>query len=90
MDSALPPPSPTTIARGPDEVSPRDDDRLPALVEAAIDRKLTPVLRQLRQMNERLNKPSLKDIVGGIGYIVGLVGIAAYIASRRRRGSSGK
>jgi nickel transport protein len=90
MDTPPPRPSPMTIARGPDEVIPRDNDRLTALVEAAIDRKLTPVLRQLRQMNERLDKPSLKDIVGGIGYIMGLVGIAAYMASRRRRGSSGK
>jgi nickel transport protein len=32
----------------------------------------------------RQSGPGFRDIVGGIGYILGLVGIAAYVHSRRK------
>ncbi len=89
-DTDPPAPSPVTITKGPGHVKPHDDDRLKELVEAAVDRKLSPVLQQLRLLNERLDAPAFKDIVGGIGYIMGVVGIAAYLASKRQKGSSGQ
>jgi nickel transport protein len=45
-------------------------------MEQALDKKLAPVLRMLAEMHEQ--KVRLSDVLGGIGYIVGLVGIAAY------------
>ena len=45
-------------------------------IEKALDKKLAPVLRMLAEMREQ--KVRLTDVLGGIGYIIGLVGIAAY------------
>lgn len=56
---------------------------LQALIEAVMERKLAPVLRRLEQQGQG---PSLNDIIGGIGYIIGLVGLGAYIHSRRKTG----
>jgi len=51
-------------------------------VEEALDKKLTPLMKMLRASQEQ--KPSLTDILGGIGYIIGLIGIAAYFNSKRK------
>jgi nickel transport protein len=39
-------------------------------------------MKSLADMRQR--GPSLTDILGGIGYIIGLVGVAAYVSSKRR------
>jgi nickel transport protein len=59
---------------------------LQTMIEAALEKQLEPVLRRLHQMDE---EPRLADIVGGIGYILGLVGLGAYIHYRRRSSSEG-
>ena len=38
---------------------------------------------RITALNE--NRISLSDILGGIGYIIGLVGLAAYMQYRRKR-----
>jgi len=53
------------------------------LVEKALDRKLEPVYRMLAESQE--HKPTITDIIGGIGYILGLVGLAAYLQARRQQ-----
>ena len=58
-------------------------DELQALVERAVARRLAPVLRRLEQQGDG---PALSEIVGGIGYILGLVGLGAYMHSRRKSG----
>jgi nickel transport protein len=58
-------------------------DELQALVEASLEKKLAPVLRRLEQQAQG---PALSDIIGGIGYILGLVGLGAYIHARRLTG----
>jgi nickel transport protein len=45
-------------------------------IEKALDKKLAPVLRMLAEMHAQ--KVRLTDVLGGIGYIIGLVGVAAY------------
>jgi nickel transport protein len=45
-------------------------------LEKALDKKLAPILRMLAEMQEQ--KVRLTDVLGGIGYIIGLVGMAAY------------
>ena len=59
---------------------------LQTMIEGALDKQLQPVLRRLQQMDEG---PRLADIIGGIGYILGLVGLGAYIHFRRRSSSEG-
>jgi nickel transport protein len=45
-------------------------------IEKALDKKLAPVMKMLAEMHEQ--KVRVTDILGGIGYIIGLVGVAAY------------
>ena len=52
------------------------------IIEKTIDRKLQPIVSMLAQT--RQSGPSLQDILGAIGYIMGLVGLGAYLKSRRR------
>ncbi|MBG0789472.1 MAG: hypothetical protein H0S80_03125 [Desulfovibrionaceae bacterium] len=52
-----------------------------AAVEAVVKRELEPVKRMLADMSEP--GPSVTEILGGIGYIFGLFGVAAYVKSRK-------
>lgn len=52
------------------------------IVNAALDAKLAPVKHAMLEQTE--SGPGMKEIVGGIGWIFGLVGIAAYFKSRSR------
>jgi nickel transport protein len=45
-------------------------------LEKALDKKLAPIMRALAEMQEQ--KIRLTDVLGGLGYIFGLVGVAAY------------
>ena len=67
--------SPTsTTALGPEEIE--------RIVDAALDRKLEPVKRMIAETKP--TGPSISDVIGGIGYILGLVGLAAYVNYRRK------
>jgi nickel transport protein len=57
---------------------------LEALIEGILDKKLKPITKMLIDAQDR--GPSLRDILGGIGYILGLAGIAAYVQSRKKKG----
>ncbi|MEN8752877.1 MAG: hypothetical protein AB1Z18_08905 [Desulfobacterales bacterium] len=52
-------------------------------VEGALDTKLKPVMKLL--VETRQSGPSVTDILGGIGYIFGLIGVAAYFSAKRRK-----
>jgi nickel transport protein len=58
-------------------------NELEALVEATLDRKLKPIMDQIIALNE--DRVSVSDILGGIGYIIGLVGFAAYMKYHRKK-----
>lgn len=52
-------------------------------VEEALDKKLKPVMKLL--VETRQSGPSVTEILGGIGYIFGLIGVAAYFSAKRRK-----
>jgi nickel transport protein len=56
---------------------------LQAAVEEAVEKKLKPVMKILAESKQR--GPTVKDIFSGIGYIIGLVGIVAYMHSRKKK-----
>ncbi len=56
---------------------------LEAVVESVLDRKLKPISKMLVEAQYR--GPTVGDILAGIGYILGLVGIAAYVHSRKKK-----
>ena len=54
-----------------------------AIVESAVDKKLQPVMRMLVKLQESSGKPGITEIIGGIGYIIGILGIVAYFKARK-------
>ena len=54
-----------------------------ALVEAALDKKLAPIMGGINHLLDPNKDPSFVEIMGGIGYILGLVGLIAYFQARR-------
>ena len=62
-----------------------DQDRLRKEIEDALEIKLKPVIRELAKLREDKG-PGVTEIVGGIGYILGIMGIVAYMKSRKKQG----
>ncbi|MBW1918260.1 MAG: hypothetical protein JRI57_09630 [Deltaproteobacteria bacterium] len=65
--------------------APLDRQTLEQIVDQALDRKLAPIMEMLAQ--SQTHKPSLPEIIGGIGYILGIWGVAAYFKSKRNKAS---
>jgi len=66
-------------------------EQIATVVNQALDEKMKPILRMLGQQQRLLIEqsergPGLREIIGGVGWIFGLVGVAAYFMSRRRSG----
>jgi nickel transport protein len=61
------------------------ESEIEAIVENAVDKKLQPVMRMLVKLQEVSGKPGVTEIIGGIGYIIGILGIIAYFKARKRR-----
>jgi nickel transport protein len=59
------------------------ESEIEAIVERAVDKKTEPLLRMLVKLQERSEKPGITEIIGGIGYIIGLMGIAMFFKNRR-------
>lgn len=55
-----------------------------AIVDEALDRKLAPLFQLL--VDSRDTGPHLTDVISGIGYILGLVGVGLYVANRKKTG----
>lgn len=53
-------------------------------IEKALDKKLRPVIKKL--VKSEAHGPSINDILGGMGYIFGLVGVGTYFNYRRKKG----
>jgi len=60
-----------------------DDAALEALVRQAVRTELAPLLREVRAGND--HGPRLQDVVGGIGYILGLAGLLMLVKGRQGR-----
>ncbi|MQY53375.1 MAG: hypothetical protein GH154_03125 [Firmicutes bacterium] len=54
------------------------DNQLKFLIEQAVEKKTAPIMRKLIKIEKQIQKPSLQEILGGIGYILGLMGIGIY------------
>jgi nickel transport protein len=53
------------------------------IVGTAVAQGLAPLSAQVAQLAERQDKVAFRDIIGGLGWIAGLFGVAAYLAGRR-------
>ncbi|MDR0339452.1 MAG: hypothetical protein LBH65_04145 [Desulfovibrio sp.] len=82
-EESLPPDNASTA--GPHAAA-LEETLLPLLrktLREELDRELSPLRRALAQQGQQ-DGQSVGDIVGGIGWIVGLAGLAALFASRRK------
>jgi nickel transport protein len=59
-------------------------EEIQTLIDQSLEKKLAPIMSALSQQVGR--GPWVSQVIGGLGYILGLVGVALYVASRRRRG----
>ena len=57
-------------------------DDIQIAIEKAMEKELRPVLKMLAELREQ--GPSVSDILGGIGYILGLMGVGAYFNYRHK------
>lgn len=55
--------------------------QLEQIIEQVVEKELAPIKRMLAESSEQ--KLKLQDILGGLGYIFGLAGIAAYFNSKK-------
>jgi len=59
-----------------------DRRQIQEIIDASLDRKLRPITEMLADAMDR--EPGITEIIGGIGYIFGLVGVALYFSNRKR------
>lgn len=57
-------------------------DEIKAIIDESIDNKLKPMMKLLAELHD--DQPSFYDILSGIGYILGLIGLGAYIHYRKK------
>ena len=55
--------------------------RIEAALSRQLDAKLQPLVKEMAACRDE--GPTIRDILGGIGYILGLVGLGAYVRYRR-------
>lgn len=58
---------------------------LQRIIQEAVAAQVRPLRKQLRDYE---NKVRLRDVLGGLGYILGLTGLGLYLLARRRRVSA--
>jgi nickel transport protein len=63
------------------EISSKEVEKI---VERVVEKKLQPIKNILIQIEESSSKPRISEILGGIGYILGLMGIIMYFKSRKK------
>lgn len=69
---------------GVGQTSRLDEAQLEAVIEKAVERSVGEAIKPLvRSFTEMQQKNQLTTIIGGIGYILGLMGIVLYFKSRR-------
>jgi nickel transport protein len=74
--------SPTAPAAAATKATNLDQQALEATVNKALEHQLAPIKAMLTDLTIHRTTPT--DIIGGIGYILGLCGLAAYFLSKRK------
>lgn len=83
-NGGLPSNQDSTAQASSDNAPDPDHSELTAMVEAAVARQVRPLREQIIAYEESVR---LQDIVGGIGYIAGIFGLAAWWHQKRGTGS---
>jgi nickel transport protein len=79
--ASLPDDNTTGELRGPIAVG-LSHQQVRAIIDESLDRKLAPITNMLANSLDR--GPRVSEIISGVGYIFGLVGVALYFTTRRK------
>ncbi|MGO9571147.1 MAG: hypothetical protein ACLP5H_26780 [Desulfomonilaceae bacterium] len=84
--------APAIVAIQPSGQAP-DSALIKKIVEDAVDEKIQPLVKMLGNqqkllMEQKDKGPTITEIVGGIGWILGIVGVAGYFMGRKRKARS--
>ena len=71
-------------SRSLSETAASDRESLRALVSQEMDKKIAPLLQEIRALKE--DRPSVTEIAGGIGYVIGIMGLIMYFKARYPKG----
>ena len=74
-------PAPAPEEQGARRTPALTEEEFRALVDAALESRLGPIRRELAALRD--DGPSLRDVIGGLGWIMGIVGAGLYFARRR-------
>ncbi len=66
------------------EIKGLSETEIKEIVEGVLDKKLQPLINMLVKLQETSGKPHLTEIIGGIGYIIGILGIISYFKAKKR------
>lgn len=80
--AALPPAA--LHAQNPPEEKTQTAAAMTAEQYSDLSQELRRIHREIAALRADLDEPGIKDIFGGIGYILGLCGAAALVAARRK------
>ena len=58
-----------------------DLDQIKNIIDSSLDEKLRPIMRELVKAQEK--EVSFTEVIGGIGYIFGIMGIILYFVSKK-------
>jgi nickel transport protein len=58
-----------------------DMKQMQSMIEASLDKKLKPLLKLIAKSQQ--NRVSFSEVVGGIGYILGIMGIILYFKAKK-------
>lgn len=71
------------VAKEPEINANRDEIR--KMIEDTLDARLKPISRSIARLSEEKG-PGITEVIGGIGYIFGIMGIILYFKSKGKRG----
>lgn len=74
----------TLYAQSPEEEPTREIIALLKEQNSKLSGELRRIQREIAALRADLDKPGLKEIFSGIGYIFGLFGVAAFVVARRK------
>ncbi len=78
------PQEPESIESEVKEVMQVDLEQIKRIIDSSLDEKLKPIMKQLTKAQQK--EVSFIEVVGGIGYIFGIMGIILYFASKKKKG----
>ncbi len=78
------PQEPESIESEVKEVMQVDLEQIKRIIDSSLTEKLKPIMKQLTKAQQK--QVSFTEVVGGIGYIFGIMGIILYFASKKKKG----